>query len=368
MATKKNENIDPNLAGVKVPEGGYTERYTGGNSDLDEGLKYWGDAYNKAKAAGDARAMQDANDSANMLRNQNGYAAEYATDDIQHTANLNPYRERGGLGVVTPTIGGNQSNKQTGGGFSYRSAPSYVNKYTKDISNLAAQILNRDAFSYNPETDETYQQYKDSYTRSGQRAMQDTLGQVSSRTGGYASSYATAAGQQAYDNYMAALSDKIPELKQLAYSMYQDEGNNQRNNINMLLSLDQNDYAKYQNTLNQYNADRSFDYGVFSDDRNYNYQLNRDNVTDTRYNTEWQHGLDREKVEDDRYANNTEYERTQNALDRAYQNDQAEFNKAMALWEMLGKANSEVSKILGVPVGATTTSWQYQQAQIRTMD
>lgn len=170
--------------------------------------------------------------------------------------------------------------------FTYAAAPTYTSKYKSQINDLAAQLLGREAFSYDPETDPTYQQYKESYTRGGERAMKDTLGQVSARTGGLASSYATSAAQQSYNGYMAALADKIPELKQLAYQMYRDEGATQRSNLEMLLALEQGDYAKYQDLLSQYNADRSFDYGVWGDQRNYDYMLGRDALSDERYEDE----------------------------------------------------------------------------------
>ena len=63
--------------------------------------------------------------------------------------------------------------------------------------------------------------YNDMYARHGKRAMQDTLGEESARTGGLASSYAGAVAQETYDNYMAELSDRYPELVKAAYSMYQ---------------------------------------------------------------------------------------------------------------------------------------------------
>lgn len=157
----------------------------------------------------------------------------------------------------------------------YDKAPTYENKYEDQINDLSESILNRDPFEYDAESDPIYQQYKEQYTRNGNRAMQDTLGQVSSRTGGLASSYATAASQQAYNNYMDALSDTIPELQQLAYSMYQDEGNTMRNNLSLLQSLEQGDYSKYQDILSQWNADR-----------NYDYTLSRDEIADQRYKEE----------------------------------------------------------------------------------
>lgn len=161
------------------------------------------------------------------------------------------------------------------GSFSYEDAPQYVNKYKDQIDSLTQQILNREAFDYDAEKDPTYQQFRDTYTREGKKAMEDTLGQVSARTGGLASSYAGTVAQQSYNDYMTKLSDKIPELRQLAYSMYQDEGNRQRQNLEMLTALEQGDYAKYADLLAQYNTDRNFDYGAY-----------RDNVSDLRYGDE----------------------------------------------------------------------------------
>ena len=149
--------------------------------------------------------------------------------------------------------------------FSYETAPSWASRYQSQIDDLTSSILGREAFSYDKDNDPLYQQYARSYTNAGNRAMEDTMGKAAAMTGGLASSYATTAGQQAYNQYMTALADKVPELQQLAYEMYVDEGNTQRNNLSMLQSLDNADYAKYADRLGQYNTDRSFDYGVFSD-------------------------------------------------------------------------------------------------------
>ncbi len=226
---------------------------------------------------------------------RNNYVNEY---DAERTALEDAAKSRAASAQNTqtnykvPSIQGVNTEK-----FSYQNAPSYTSKYQDQIDDLMSSILNRERFSYDPESDPTYQQYKESYTRNGQRAMQDTIGQVSARTGGLASSYASAAGQQTYDGYMSALADKIPELRQLAYSMYQDDLNNQRANLDMLMNMENADYGRYQDRLGQYNTDRSFNYGTFSDDRNlnygiytddrnYNYQVGRDEIADKRYEDE----------------------------------------------------------------------------------
>lgn len=82
---------------------GYTKKYTGGDDELDRTLAQYGEEYSAAKAAGDRKAMRDANDRANMARNEKGYAAEYATADILST----PDRTGGGSGgeAQPPPIG-----------------------------------------------------------------------------------------------------------------------------------------------------------------------------------------------------------------------------------------------------------------------
>ena len=127
----------------------------------------------------------------------------------------------------------------------------YVDPYAGEIATLKGQIMNRAPFSYDYETDPAYQAYKKEYTRMGQRAMDDTLAKVSARTGGLASSYAATAGNQAYGNYMAQLSDKIPELYKLAYSMYADEGDQLLQRMNLLRGLSGDAYGRYGDDYNR---------------------------------------------------------------------------------------------------------------------
>lgn len=271
MARKKNDELERDYS-------------IGADASLMSGedyaaVKSYGDQYNAAKEAGNQAGMQAAHDAAEALRAKYSYSG--GSDGSQYSK-------------LEKDLGAQK--------FSYEGAPSYTSRYQSQIDDLTAQILNREAFSYDPATDPLYQQYADSYTRNGQRAMQDTLGQISARTGGLASSYAGSAAQQTYDNYMAALADKVPELRQLAYSMYQDEGDTQRANLEMLMALDQGDYAKYADLLSQWNTDRSFNYGVFADDRSFDYGLGRDAIADARYadETAWNRKT---------YQDETEYNR-----------------------------------------------------------
>ena len=169
------------------------------------------------------------------------------------------------------------------------------------VQDAANKVINREAFSYDPAKDPLYQQYADSYTRSGQRAMTDVLGQLAARTGGMASSYAGSMAQQTYDNYMADLASKIPELYQTAYRMYADDLDRNRQDFNML-------YGMYADALSQYNTDRNFAYNQYRDsmgDAQWNlqsqYSADRDLISDRNAERSWQYQVEREGVEDQRY-------------------------------------------------------------------
>lgn len=243
--------------------------------------------YQDAQKAGDSAGMNYAHGQAEALRSKYGYSG--GTDGSGYSS----------LSVKrwNPDEGGGSYSGGGGGSFSYGDAPGYVNRYQDKIDDLTAQILGREPFSYNAENDPAFQQYRESYTRGGERAMQDTLAQMAARTGGLASSYASGAAQQTYDNYMSALADKVPELRQLAYSMYQDEGNSLRDNLSMLAALEQGDYGKYADRLAQYNADRNFNYGVY-----------RDQITDQRQDAQWNYQVGRDQIADQRYSSETEYQ------------------------------------------------------------
>lgn len=196
------------------------------------------------------------------------------------------------------------NNQKPQESFTYESAPQYVNKYKEKIDALAQTLLGSSYEDFL--ASDTYKSLADRYRGMGELAMKDTLGQISARTGGIASSYAALAGQQAYNQYMNA-------LEQAAYDMYMGEQNRQRQNLDMLTALERGDYAKYQDLLNQYNLNRNFDYGRYMDElaqRNYE-QSRLDNLLQQNIsnamsweNIQYQRERDKE---------NTQYARSQDA-------------------------------------------------------
>lgn len=100
------------VSGTDIPAGAKTQQYGGGDASLDAALKTWSDQYNAARASGDWQGMQRANEEANKIRNQYGYAAVFATDDINSVRN-----QYHGMDLGGGTAGGSGGGSwMTGGG------------------------------------------------------------------------------------------------------------------------------------------------------------------------------------------------------------------------------------------------------------
>lgn len=199
----------------------------------------------------------------------------------------------------------------------------YQSKYSEEIESMLNDILNREKFSYNLNADPLYQQYRELYAENGKKAMMDTVGQASALTGGYANSYATTAGSQAYHEYLNDLNGVALDLRDRAYEQYNDEGDKLLDDITLLRSLDGDDYEKYLGELERYYSDGEYllnrltsmsdaEYEQFvtqienwENDRKYNF----DKYTDA---------LDREEFETEMAFKAEEAQRDQANADRDY--------------------------------------------------
>nr|DAQ74728.1 MAG TPA: N acetylmuramidase [Caudoviricetes sp.] len=128
----------------------------------------------------------------------------------------------------------------------------YDSGFEDQLQALYDQIEGREAFSYDPEEDEAYRRYARLYAAQGVAAMEDTMGQAASLTGGYGSSYAQAVGQQAYDRYLGELAALVPELRQAALAEYRQEGQALTDRYNMLNQQEKAGYDRWQDTVAQW--------------------------------------------------------------------------------------------------------------------
>lgn len=125
----------------------------------------------------------------------------------------------------------------------------YRSPWQSQLDDTMNRIMNREKFSYDLNGDALWKQYKDQYTTGGKMAMMDTMGQAAQLTGGYGNSYAQGVGQQAYQGYMQGLTDKIPELYQLALDQYDREGSKMLQDYSMLQDREDTDYGRYQDQM-----------------------------------------------------------------------------------------------------------------------
>lgn len=141
--------------------------------------------------------------------------------------------------------------------------------YTDDVEAMMQKILNREEFEYDVDKDQLFQQALASAMNSGKTAMQDTIGQASALTGGYGSTYATSAGNQAYNAFIEDAYNNLPEYYQMAMQAYQMEGEEMYNQLGMFVDADNREYqrtydawnANFANTESIYNKE----YGAWQD-------------------------------------------------------------------------------------------------------
>jgi peptidoglycan hydrolase-like protein with peptidoglycan-binding domain len=166
----------------------------------------------------------------------------------------------------------------------------YQSQWQNSLQDTIDKIMNREKFSYDLNGDALYQQYKDQYTTQGQMAMMDTMGQAAALTGGYGNSYASTAGNQAYQGYLQQLNDRVPELYQLALDKHNQEGQELLNQYALIGEQENRDYGRYRDTVSDFNterdyltgrydSERSYDYGKYSDERGFAYGVHADEVS-----------------------------------------------------------------------------------------
>ena len=164
-----------------------------------------------------------------------------------------------------------------------------------DTSGVIDKLTNMDYADWTQS--DQYKALADRYGVQGQMTMQDVLGQISSRTGGLASSYATTAAQQQYNEYMS-------QLEEVARQMYSGDRSDLIQNLGVMNDANDSAYNRYLNELGQYNTDYGNLYGAY-----------RDAVGDLRYNQEQEYQKGRDQISDERY--NQEYSDSQAATSKA---------------------------------------------------
>lgn len=174
----------------------------------------------------------------------------------------------------------------------------YQSRWQEEMDKVLKELRDRKDFSYDPEDDALYRQYKDQYARQGKLAMMDTMGQASALTGGYDNSYAQTVGQQTYQGYLQQLGDKLPQLYSAALDHYDRQGEALFDQFAMLGDRESMDYGQYRDRVEDYQKEldrlqslydnaRQEDYDRYADSRDFDYGAYRDRISDAKWQDEF---------------------------------------------------------------------------------
>ena len=129
----------------------------------------------------------------------------------------------------------------------------YKSAYGSQLTATRNQLMN---WKYDPMKDANYQALAAVYGARGNQAAQDTLGDAAALNGGYGTSYAVSAAQQARNQYNQELAALIPDLEANAYSRMQ-------NNYSMLMDADNTAYSRYRDMMADYQWGKGYDTDVY---------------------------------------------------------------------------------------------------------
>lgn len=167
----------------------------------------------------------------------------------------------------------------------YEQPTEYKSDYQGQMDSALDKVVNREAFTYDPLKDVSYQSLAKIYQKQGEQAAKNTMGDAASLNGGYGSSYAVTASQQARNDYNQMLASQIPSLKESAYNQYMNEQSLNLSSLDALRAADDTAYGRYRDDV----SDNQYKYGI-------DYDAYRDSVADSQ----WKKTYDRSVYESDR--------------------------------------------------------------------
>lgn len=172
----------------------------------------------------------------------------------------NPYLNYINLSDLYSDNGGNGDGGDGGYQLPEYNPTQYSSAWSEKM-NAIINDLDLDKFKFDLNGEELYQQYKDQYLRNGRLAMMDTMGQAAGLTGGYGSTYAQNAGQQAYQGYVNELNNVVPDVYNAAYTRWRDSISDKLRQYELMADADNRDYTRWYN-------DEKMRYDAYSDAQN----------------------------------------------------------------------------------------------------
>jgi hypothetical protein len=201
-----------------------------------EGIRTQKQKYNIAKQNNDTQGMARANENANNIRRiYGGYTGG------EDGSEFNPIFSTGGK------------------------KPEYASRYDNDINNAKKRIINKTPFYYDPQKDPRYLLYQEIYTRMGNDAYDRALSQNAIKTGGIVNTNATTSAMLAKNKYNSELAKIATDLYNDAYNEYKDDIRYEYDKMDMLRSLEQSDYSKHKDLVDDFNETSKLGYDKYRD-------------------------------------------------------------------------------------------------------
>jgi len=304
--------------------------------------------------------------------------------------------------------GGNTSTLPT---VAYGNSGRFTTSYDAGTLDALSKLMNPDPFTYNPETDPAFQAYKAQYELAGDRAFQNTIGELSTLTGGRLNSWATSGAAQARNYYAQQLGQMIPTLQENAYNKYKDNINTQFKQFETLRNMQDMEYKRNQDAATAEETAKKNETDAFKETINqyysdYQAQINKI-ANDDDPSNDWQipylKAAREEKIATLKQEEEKKFKETINAY---YSDFQAEINKiandndssndwkipylkaareekiaimnetkakeeadhrtnALEMFKYLGVANEYIAKWLGVKVGDKTANYNMEQMKVK---
>lgn len=148
----------------------------------------------------------------------------------------------------------------------------YQSSFEEELLRLYDELVQRPGFSYDPQQDAAYHSYAAIYEKAGRQAMEDTLGKGAALTGGYDSSYAQNAAQQAYHGYLQQLAALLPELEENARARYESQGEAAAQRYELTLQQQKAEKAAWEQAYEDWQAQLKAAQSSYDEayDRDYN--------------------------------------------------------------------------------------------------
>ena len=113
-----------------------------------------------------------------------------------------------------------------------------------ELEELYQRLSGRGEFRWDASSDGLYLAARDRAVQGGRLAMRDTMGRAAALTGGYGSSYALAASQREYDDYLTRLGEAMPQYYGMARQSWEAGGEALKDRYELLYRRSEDEKAR----------------------------------------------------------------------------------------------------------------------------